>query len=147
MISDHMPSLIANSCSSTNRLIEKLKATIEHNNETIYLMPASSNTLKFSVYSEDDNTCNFVHITDNIITCQSGNCDSCYSTYKHQVRYLNTAVILCPHLTQMRLHADKWTHLISQTVDSNESMDCCGDEVEENIESHQQSYDSVLLLN
>ena len=82
MSSDHMPSLIANSCSSTNRLIEKLKTTVEHTNETICLMPASSNTLKFSVYSEDDNTCNFVHITDNIITCQSGYCDSCYSTYK-----------------------------------------------------------------
>lgn len=133
-IIDHIPSLLNNSSRSENKVIEKLEATKDQINEPICRMPtASDKTLKFSVYCDDDKTCTFVHITDNSLSCQSGFCHAMYSSSKRKVQHLDKIETICPHLNQLKVHADKWMDLLVITADSSDSVYLSGDEDEEDV--------------
>ncbi|KAL3885944.1 hypothetical protein ACJMK2_025975 [Sinanodonta woodiana] len=133
-IIDHIPSLLNNSSRSENKVIEKLEATKDQINEPICRMPtASDKTLKFSVYCDDDKTCTFVHITDNSLSCQSGFCHAMYSSSKRKVQHLDKTETICPHLNQLKVHADKWMDLLVITADSSDSVYLSGDEDEEDV--------------
>ncbi|KAL3874431.1 hypothetical protein ACJMK2_037443, partial [Sinanodonta woodiana] len=133
-IIDHIPSLLNNYSRSENKVIEKLEATKDQINAPICRMPtASDKTLKFSVYCDDDKTCTFVHITDNSLSCQSGFCHAMYSSSKRKVQHLDKIETICPHLNQLKVHADKWMDLLVITADSSDSVYSSGDEDEEDV--------------
>lgn len=117
MIFTHMPALISNTSKSENNLVRKLELVKGQINDPVCHLPTSSNrSLKFSVYSDHDNKCSFVHITDNRICCQSGYCDALFSSSKRYVIHLDKAEVLCPHLRYMKDHRDHWIDLLPETV-------------------------------
>ena len=103
MIRDHLPAIRSLTSTSENNLVKKLEDKLHLLNETICHLPTTSNkSLKFSVYSDYDERCCFVHITDNRICCQSGYCDAVFKCSKRSVVRLDEAAVLCPHLTVMK---------------------------------------------
>ena len=103
MILDHLPAIRSLTSNSENNLVKKLEDNLHKLNETIcYLPTVSKKSLKFSVYSDYDERCCFVHITDNRICCQSGYCDAVFKCSKRSVVHFDKAVNLCPHLMEMK---------------------------------------------
>ena len=104
-IVDHMPSVLNNTSHSENNLIRKLELTKDQINDPVCHLPTPSNrTLKFSVFSDHDNRCCFVHLTNKRLCCQSGYCDALFSSSKRFIVYLDKAEVLCPHLISMKTH-------------------------------------------
>ena len=119
MIQSNLPSILNNTSNSENLLIKDLESSKHLINESICQLPTPSNrSLKFSVYSDHDDSCNFVHITDNKVCCQSGYCDALFSSSKRYVVNLRKAERLCPHLDLMKSHSDQWLDLLPETVAS-----------------------------
>ena len=119
LVVDHMPSIISNTSNSENNLVRKLELGKDLVNAPVcYLPTSSSRTLKFSVYSDHDNRCAFVHITDNRICCQSGYCDALFSCSKRSIITLDKAEAPCPHLISMREHPEVWSGLLPVPVES-----------------------------
>ena len=119
MVLDFLLSVLDNSSRSENRLIRQLELMKGHINDPVFHLPTGSNrALKFSVYSEHDNRCAFVHITDNRLPCQSGYCDALFSSSKRYIIHLHKAEVLCPHLVKMKDNPDSWASLLEEAVDS-----------------------------
>ena len=119
LISDHLLSVIQNTSRSENRIVESLELKKGLINELVCLLPTSSDrNLKFSVYSDHDKRCAFVHVTGKRLVCQSGYCDAVFSNSKRQVVLLNKAGNLCPHLRNMKDQSETWMELLTKAVDS-----------------------------
>ena len=122
MISDHTLSVIQNKSRSENRLVQKLELMKGQINELVCHLPTSSDrTFKFSVYSDHDKRCAFVHVTENRLVCQSGYCDALFSNSKRTVVQLRKADVLCPHLATMKDQIETWIDFLPKPAESEET--------------------------
>ena len=129
LISDHMLSVIQNTSRSENRLVQKLELMKGNINELVCLLPTTSDrTLKFSVYSDHDNRCAFVHVIGKRLVCQSGYCDALFSISKRSIVYLKKADVLCPHLANMKDQSETWMELVTKAVGSEGTVAADGEE-------------------
>ena len=113
LILDYLPAIRSNSSRSQNNLVKRLEDNLHLLNMSVCHLPTTSNRcLKFSVYSEYDERCSLVHITDNRICCQSGYCDAVFSCSKRYVVRLDEAEVLCPHLLKMKEQQGDWRNLL-----------------------------------
>ena len=129
LISDHMLSVIQNTSRSENRLVQKLELMKGDINELICLLPTTSDrNLKFSVFSDHDKRCAFVHVIGKRLVCQSGYCDALFSNSKRSIVYLKKADILCPHLMNMKDQSETWMELVTEVVGSEGTVAADGEE-------------------
>lgn len=116
-------------------VIPLIRNSTKNLNQPLCELPSSHNTRKFSVLSTESTDCNFVHLVDNRLHCQSGHCNVLFSSSKRLVKYLEMSTSLCPHLTAMKQNKDLWI-LDNMVTDDNVGDDDGDDEDDlyENVE-------------
>lgn len=80
-------------------------------------------TNKFSVLSPDNLSCNFVHVTNGKVGCQSGTCRAAFSCSQRNVKYLNDNNNICDHLKAMRDNIELWweaPNLLSEELEDHD---------------------------